>query len=114
MEHRWSRRVAVGRNAIIECARQGIVFARMRDVSLHGARLITGALRLPRHTPLVLEFNLTQARRHLHFRLEAAVVRECGDGVAVVFLDVDRTTQQALRAALYETVPAEMQERRVA
>jgi hypothetical protein len=104
MEHRWSRRVSMDRNAMIECARHGALFARTHDLSLHGVRVVTGEVCLAVHTPLIVEFSLAFAQRLLRFRVAAMVVRKTADGAALMFLDLERATQQALRAALYESV----------
>ena len=97
--------MALAGNVVIEGV-HGILLARLRDLSLHGMYITSGAVRLALHAPLQLRFSLDRARQREHFCIEAMVVRATGEGAGLMFLDPELATQRALREVLYATAPA--------
>src|SRR5207247_10487748 len=81
MKHRWSTRKSVAGSVILECPRNRLVRAAMRDVSLGGMFVEMSSVVLPLNAPVSVVFDLSTGDRRGSFCLEAMIVRHTGDGV---------------------------------
>jgi hypothetical protein len=102
LEHRWSLRKPVSGSAVVECARTGRIDAQLRDISLGGLLVDTGAATLPLKTRVSVGFHLVADDPYSWYRMNAIVVRNGHAGTAMIFLDCEGETFRALRASLYD------------
>lgn len=99
-ERRWSARVPMRGDVIINYPPRGSLHGEIRDMSLGGAFIVVPNGGLPLDAVVSLACVLHSGRRR-YYRLHGVVVSSREDGCAIVFDRLDADTQRELRETLY-------------
>jgi hypothetical protein len=110
MEHRWSGRKLCQRGVTIESPLSGPVLAVTRDIGPDGIFVETTELRFRINEPVYVALNLQDNACSALFPLEAMVVRNDRDGVALMFLDVPPEVLARLQRLLNPLPPSNVEQ----
>jgi hypothetical protein len=100
MEHRWSVRQPVGGRVVVHCARSGVLFGAIQDLSLGGLMARFEQHTLTVNSPVTLKVSLPSSPTNYH-RIPAMVVRSDVDRVGFMYLDLDTAARHELRYVLH-------------
>ena len=100
MEKRWAARRDVQISVDLKCKDVEVVNCQTRDVSLSGAFVHVQQLQPPIDAPVELLFRLGEPGRYTKYKVQAKVARATGDGVGVMFEELDVSSFRSLREVL--------------
>jgi len=100
MEKRWAARRDVQISVDLKCKDVEVVNCLTRDVSLSGAFVQVHQLQPPLDAPVELLFRLGGSGRQTKYKVQAKVARATGDGVGVMFEELDVSSFRSLREVL--------------
>ena len=100
MEKRWAARRDVQISVDLKCKDVEVVNCQTRDVSLSGAFVEVHQIQPPVDTAIDLVFRLGEPGRHTKYKVQAKVARATGDGVGVMFEELDVSSFRSLREVL--------------
>ncbi len=100
MEKRWTTRTPASLNVDLMYRDFEVVNCRTRDISLSGAYVEMQQLQPTPDMPIELIFKFGEIGNFTRYRVPAKVVRADGEGVGVMFKDVDISSFRSLREVL--------------
>ncbi|MFQ5936413.1 MAG: PilZ domain-containing protein [Acidiferrobacterales bacterium] len=98
---RISPRRELGVTAMIAHKGGGLTKCRLRDLSVEGAFVETGALQLFANTEVDLVIKTRSGKKRKHCRIPATVLRVIQDGAALIFGDLDEDVYRTLVSIVY-------------
>ena len=101
MEQRWTERIPMAVDVMVNYPSLGLVRGKSKDISLDGMFVETGAIALAADNPLSVTFVLPQDKSNQQYELRAQVVYSCSRGAALVFRGLDVSVISQLRKSLY-------------
>lgn len=100
MEKRWAARRDVQISVDLKCKDVEVVNCQTRDVSLSGAFVEVHRVQPPINTAVNLVFRMGESGQSTHYKVQAKVARATGDGVGVMFEELDVSSFRSLREVL--------------
>ncbi|MFC1748484.1 PilZ domain-containing protein [Pseudomonadota bacterium] len=100
MEKRWTTRTPANLCVDLMYKDLEVVNCRTRDISLSGAYVEVQQLQPASDTPIDLVFKFGEIGSFTKYRVPAKVVRTDGEGVGIMFKDVDVSSFRSLREVL--------------
>jgi len=100
MERRRSTRKQLRQRVTLGSPHTEPVTVSLRNASLGGMFVETGAVSLPRNAIVTVSFGLARAEKDYDFNLDAMVVRRDQNGVALMFLQMKMDVIRALSESL--------------
>jgi len=100
MEKRWAARRDVQISVDLKCKDVEVVNCLTRDVSLSGAFVQVQQLQPPIDAAVDLVFRLGEPGHHTKYTVQGKVARATGDGVGVMFEELDVSSFRSLREVL--------------
>lgn len=100
MEKRWAARRDVQISVDLKCKDVEVVNCLTRDVSLSGAFVQVRQLQPPVSAAVDLVFRLGEPGHSTKYTVQAKVARTTGDGVGVMFEELDVSSFRSLREVL--------------
>jgi len=106
MENRWAARTPVRLSVDLHCRDIEVVNCSTRDISLNGAYIEVKQLQPDADSKVDLVFRLGQPGEYTRYRVPGKVVRSDGEGIGVMFDEVDASSFRSLREILHFSQPA--------
>lgn len=100
MEKRWTVRTPARFSVDLHYKDLEVVNCRTRDISLSGVYVELEQLQPGVDMPLELVFKFGAEGSYTRYRVPARVARADGDGVGLMFKDIDASSFRALREVL--------------
>ena len=100
MEKRWTTRTSANLCVDLMYKDLELVNCRTRDISLSGAYVEIQQLQPAPDTSIDLVFKFGEIGSFQKYRVPAKVIRNDGEGVGIMFKDIDVTTFRSLREVL--------------
>lgn len=100
MEQRWTERISVAVEVMLNSPARGSIKGKSKDISLEGMFVETELARLASDAQLSVTFTLPSNTKKQH-KLRAQVVYARDDGVGVIFRGLDVPAISQLRKSLY-------------
>jgi hypothetical protein len=102
MEHRWSPRRTIHRDAMLYFQGLPVMQATVCNIGLDGAYVETPDAGLPRGTALELEFELSDHSPKSRHRLPALVMHQSLEGMGLMFRNFQQNAFEDIHAYLFQ------------
>ncbi len=103
MENRWAARTPVKLSVDVHCQDIEVMNCCTRDISLHGAYIEVLRLRPDRNAIVELVFRLGKPGENIKYRVPGKVARSDGEGVGIIFDEMDAASFRTLREVLHSS-----------
>lgn len=103
MENRWASRSPIRLSVDLHCQGIEVMDCSTRDISLHGAYIEVRQLQPDRDACVDLVFRLGKPGDHAKYRVPGKIARSDGEGVGIVFDEMDASSFRTLREVLHST-----------
>lgn len=105
MENRWAARTPARLSVDLHCQDIEVMNCFTRDVSLNGAYIEVRQLQPDHGSKVELVFRLGNPGECTKYRVPAKVARSDGEGLGLMFDDMDATSFRSLREILHFSHP---------
>lgn len=100
MEKRWAARRPVQIRVELRYKDMELVNCRTRDISLNGAFVEVQEMQPAVSAPVELVFRLGEPGQYTRYKVPAKVARSTGEGIGVMFEELDVSSFRSLREVL--------------
>lgn len=101
MEQRWTERIPVAVEVLVNYPSLGLVRGRSKDISLEGMFVETGPIALAAESSLLISLMLPEGQNNQQCDIPAQVVYSTQGGAGLVFCSLDVPAIGHLRRLLY-------------
>lgn len=102
MDQRWSTRIPIDLDVLLDYPSLGLIRGRARDISLEGMFIETGQIALAADEALAVAFVLDSGQHKKPYNLKAKVVHTANRGAGVVFHNIDAEAAQCIKKILHD------------
>lgn len=101
MDQRWSERIPVNLEVLLDYPSLGLIRAKARDINLNGMFIDTGQIALAADEALAVTFVIDGGIDKKPYNLKAKVIHTANRGVGVRFWNLDAETAQSIKKFVY-------------